>query len=75
MIEEILFSEAIAWLNERGVVFQTLDVLSDAAARKEMVELTGQQLTPVIDVDGEILADFDTGQLAVFWERLEKSDP
>ncbi len=67
--------EAIAWLNERGVVFQTLDVLSDAAARKEMVELTGQQLTPVIDVDGEILADFDTGQLAVFWERLEKSDP
>ena len=62
--------EAIDWLNERGIEFETLDVMSDAAARREMIELSNQTLAPVIDVDGEILADFDTGQLEEFWKRL-----
>ncbi|MDA1274131.1 MAG: glutaredoxin family protein [Verrucomicrobia bacterium] len=65
--------EAIAWLNERGVQFQTLDVVSNRAARNEMIALSGQTLAPVIEVDGEVLADFDTGQLAVFWNRLESA--
>ena len=60
------------WLDTRGVKYETLDVISDAKARKEMVKLSGQTLAPVIDVDGEILADFDTEQLEVFWKRLEK---
>ena len=66
--------EAIDWLNARHVASETLDVLSDSSAYKEMVHLTGQTLTPVIDVDGEILADFDTGQLAVFWKKLESME-
>lgn len=65
--------EAIDWLEDRGVAFDTLDVSSDRAARNEMFELTGQTLAPVIDVDGEILADFDTDQLEVFWKKLESS--
>jgi len=64
--------QAIEWLDERGVKYETLDVISDAKARKEMVKLSGQTLAPVIDVDGEILADFDTDQLEVFWKRLER---
>jgi hypothetical protein len=48
-------------------------VTSDARARAEMIQLTDQTLAPVIDVDGEILADFDTGQLEEFWKKLEKS--
>ncbi len=67
--------EAIAWLNERGIQHETLDVISDLSARNEMMDLSGQTLAPVIDVDGEILADFDTDQLASFWERLEKGGP
>lgn len=62
--------EAVDWLNERGIEFETLDVTSDAAARREMIQLSNQTLAPVIDVDGEILADFDTGQLEEFWKRL-----
>ena len=62
--------EAVDWLNERGIEFETLDVTSDARARKEMIELSNQTLAPVIDVDGEILADFDTGQLEDFWKKL-----
>jgi glutaredoxin 3 len=64
--------EAMEWLDARQVKYETLDVISDAKARKEMLKLSGQTLAPVIDVDGEILADFDTDQLEVFWKRLEK---
>ncbi|HMC28285.1 MAG TPA: glutaredoxin domain-containing protein [Verrucomicrobiae bacterium] len=63
--------EAIEWLDSRGIKYETLDVISDSAARKEMFQLSGQTLAPVIDVDGEILADFDTGQLERFWRKLE----
>jgi len=63
--------EAIDWLNQRGIKHTILDVTRDAAARKEMFELSGQTLTPTIDVDGEVLADFDTDQLEAFWKRFE----
>ena len=65
--------EAQEWLDERGIQYATLDVTTDRAARQEMLDLSGQTLAPVIDVDGEILADFDTDQLEEFWKRLEKS--
>ena len=63
--------EAEAWLKERGIAYETLNVSTDKVARKEMFDLSGQTLAPVIDVDGEILADFDTGQLAKFWKQFE----
>ena len=63
--------DAKDWLDERGVKYQELDVISDSVARKEMHELSGQTLAPVIEVDGEILADFDTDQLAKFWKKFE----
>ena len=66
--------EAMEWLDTRGISYETLDVISDAAARKEMFQLSGQSLAPVIDVDGEILADFDTDQLARFWKQLETQE-
>jgi len=66
--------EAIEWLDSRGIKYETLDVISDSAARKEMFQLSGQTLAPVIDVDGEILADFDTGQLERFWRKLEATE-
>jgi glutaredoxin len=59
------------WLDERGIAHETLDVTTEPAARQEMRELSGQSLAPVIDVDGQILADFDTGQLAQFWKQFE----
>ena len=64
--------EAQDWLDEHEVEYQTLDVTTDRAARQEMLELSGQTLAPVIEVDGEVLADFDTDQLEVFWKRLEE---
>lgn len=66
--------EAMEWLEAHGVKYELLDVISDAAARKEMYQLSGQTLAPTIDVDGEILADFDVDQLEEFWKRLEQSN-
>jgi glutaredoxin 3 len=63
--------DAKDWLDERGIRYEELDVISDSTARKEMRELSGQTLAPTIDVDGEILADFDTDQLEKFWKKFE----
>jgi glutaredoxin len=63
--------EAKDWLEERGIAYEELDVITSRAAWKEMQALSGQTLAPVIEVDGEVLADFDTGQLEEFWKKLE----
>ena len=60
------------WLKSRGIKYEVLDVVSDSEAFDEMEELSGQTLAPVIDVDGEVLADFGPEELAKFWERLQK---
>jgi glutaredoxin 3 len=64
-------TEAEEWLEERGIPFQVLDVTAEAAARDEMRQLSGQTKAPVIEVDGKVLADFDTRQLETFWKQLE----
>jgi glutaredoxin len=64
-------TQAAAWLDARGIRYETLDVIGDQAANREMRKLSGQGLAPVIDVDGQILADFDAKQLAEFWKRFE----
>ena len=60
------------WLDDNGIEYQAIDVISDEAAFDDMIRLSGQELAPVIDVDGQILADFGPDQLADFWNRLEK---
>jgi glutaredoxin 3 len=64
--------KAEAWLKKHDVKYEVLDVISDADAYREMREISGQTLAPVIDVDGEILADFGPEELAAFWEQLKK---
>ena len=66
--------EAKDWLEERGLAFEELDVVSDRAAYQEMTEISGQTRAPVIEVDGEVLADFDTDQLEAFWKKLEAEE-
>lgn len=62
--------EATDWLDEHGIAYQVLDVMEDDRAYDEMVRLSGQTLAPVIEVEGEVLADFDASELAEFWKRL-----
>ncbi len=57
------------WLDKRGINYETIDVLEDDAAMKEMVKLSDQDLAPVIDVDGKILADFGPDELEEWWRE------
>jgi glutaredoxin 3 len=66
--------KAMRWLNDRGVDYTTIDVTADESAMAEMVRLSGAELAPVIEVEGQVLADFGPEQLAEFWERLEKAN-
>ena len=66
--------KAVAWLDERGLKYEALDVIADSKAFTEMVNLSGQRLAPVIDVDGKILADFGPDELAKFWKQFEATD-
>jgi glutaredoxin 3 len=62
------------WLDDHGVEYESIDVIADEASFDEMIRLSGQDLAPVIEVDGEILADFGPDQLAEFWSRLERKN-
>ncbi len=64
--------KAERWLDERGVDYERVDVIADETAYHEMINLSGQDLAPVLDVDGKILSDFGPDQLAQFWKELEK---
>lgn len=67
--------EAIDWLNSHNIPFTALNVNRDAAARAEMLELTGQTKAPSIDVDGEILADFGADELEAWWKKKKFALP
>jgi len=62
--------EAEAWLKKRGLVYEQMDVLADPAAYARMREISGQSLTPTLELpDGDVLEDFDVGQLERFLRK------
>jgi glutaredoxin len=63
--------KAMLWLDERDIQYEKIDVIADEAAFDEMIRISGQELAPVIDVDGKILADFGPEELARFWKQFE----
>ncbi len=58
------------WLDERNIPYEKLDVSASESTYQEMVKISGQTLAPVMDVDGEVLADFGTDELAKFWKKI-----
>ncbi len=59
--------QAERWLRERSISYELLDVEAAPAAARRMREISGQTLTPTLELeDGSVLADFDTGQLEAF---------
>lgn len=62
------------WLDEHGVDYEAIDVISDETAYDEMIRLSGQELAPVLEIEGEVLADFGPDQLASFWRDREKKN-
>lgn len=61
--------EALAWLDKRGIAYDSVDVLEDSRAMEEMVNLSGQSKVPTLKLGENLLADFDVDELAVFWQE------
>lgn len=53
-----------AFFGEHSVQYQEKNVASDAAARQQMIEKSGQMGVPVIDVGGELVVGFDEARLS-----------
>ena len=51
--------KAKAYLDEKGITYESVDVSSDDKAQKEMIDKSGQMGVPVIDIDGKIVIGFD----------------
>ena len=57
------------WLDKHGIAYDTLDVIEDPKLMQEMIALSGQDLAPVIEVDGKVLADFGPDELEEWWHE------
>ena len=62
--------KAIRWLDEHDIQYVKSDVLASEAAFDEMVRLSGQELAPVLEVNGQVLADFGPEELPGFFKNL-----
>lgn len=47
------------FFKEHNIQFEEIDVSKDEAAKKEMIEKSGQMGVPVVDIDGEFVVGFD----------------
>lgn len=56
----------LAFLNEAGVEYEERDVRKNEDYMAEMSEKSGQTKAPVVDYDGEIIADTDKDEIAEF---------
>ncbi len=62
--------DAVDWLKARHYQFKEIDVLANASDYQHMREISGQSLTPTLELEsGEVLPDFDVGQLEKFLKK------
>ena len=63
--------KAIRWLDEHDIEYKTIDVIADETAFDEMIRISGQELAPVLEANGQVLADFGPEQLPAFWKQIQ----
>ena len=47
------------YLSSHGIDYTMIDVAQDREALKQLVEMTGKMLTPVIQINNEVIVGFD----------------
>lgn len=61
-------TEVIDYLKREGIAVDEVTVSGDKQAMAEMFALSGQSKAPVLDWEGEVLADFGVEELVPFLE-------
>jgi len=56
-------NELKSYLKSKKLEFENIDVEDNEDAAEEIVEKTGQEGFPIIDIDGEILIGFDKNKI------------
>jgi len=60
-----------AVLRKYDLPFEDRDIINDPAQRQEMVEKSGQMLSPCVEIDGQMLADI-SGEEVEAWMLANK---
>lgn len=61
--------EVLQFLEKYHIPFEEREVRSNQEYFDELVKKSGQEKTPTFDVDGEILADSDAGQIEEYLKK------
>ncbi|MDD5145259.1 MAG: glutaredoxin domain-containing protein [Candidatus Pacebacteria bacterium] len=48
-----------AFLKEKGVEFEEVNICRDEKTKDEFIKKTGQMTVPVVEIDGKIVVGFD----------------
>lgn len=51
--------KAKAYLDEKGIKYESFNVADDVKAQEEMIKISGQLGVPVLDIDGQVVIGFD----------------
>ena len=57
---------AVEYLDDHNVAYEQVDVRGNPELMKKLHEISGQDKTPTLDWDGEVLADFGVDELKDF---------
>lgn len=63
---------AIEYLDEHEVAYEKVEVRSSPEGLAKLEEISGQNKTPTLDWDGEVLADFGVDELKEFLADREQ---
>ena len=61
-------TEVLDYFGRKRIAVEVVNVSGDREAMAEMVEVSGQSKAPVLDWEGEVLADFGVDELVPFLE-------
>ena len=51
------------FLKEHNIAFEEVDILNDEKARDEIIERSGHNSAPILDIDGEIVVGFSKDKI------------
>ena len=55
-----------AVLRKYDLAFEDRDIINDAAQRQEMIEKSGQMLSPCVEINGQMLADISGEEVETY---------
>ena len=62
-----------AVLKKYDLPYEDRDIINDPLQRQEMIEKSGQMLSPCVEINGQVLADI-SGEEVEAWSREQNRD-